>query len=637
MVTQTAYTQNNSFYKPIAASVVIAAAAAGVFIYYKSSKDDGKQNDTDDDAQKISASTQARAAGDDARRQVLHELNLTTAGSQSQDLNLNNKEIADSLIRCVHMPQTETTHGFAIEVRNCCDTLAKATKQDVVYAAFVPRNFEDNTHDAHEFDEPLQNLINYYISTYKVKANTELTDEEQVRMDMFLLAKHSVNEFGLCTRSFGNQVEHVVVIAANVARNVVVKYFMRQLHILEFYKKQSAISSVNDMKDFFMQLLEASKYDPSAMFAVDFAMFNIVRRAMVDTASDKTKFELTAQEYLSSALAKLSYPPTSRDVRFRTYQQRATCIQQLNVYSCIFEEIMYNMVNVAQDNNQFKQVMNALNTTLGHATMLTYLSHSGYIIKSIVTQIDAKLSEELYIQALYDSIGSAQPEMVDAQLNITIQEFLNAISSGNPIEVLRMYNNLYLQVIGYAIKDNRDNLDDLRQLYRRVQSLDAKTYETISQFAKDIRQDIPQTQTAGLSILRDTWNLEHKLYNAYILRHDLVLGRKMYDEEITQLLDHALYMQTQDAAKDACEDNAFSEKDIQALQTTLTSRYLNKQNDPNLRSCTGLIVELCDADCRLCDLYDIHVDRAESQYVSSNMLQIARMCVSELQNKFMKQ
>ena len=305
-------------------------------------------------------------------------------------------------------------HDFWVQVRKGFDALGKARKPQYTYSTDIPKNFEDSVCQYRKTQNYVNHLAIYYINTYKARANTTLTDEDQIRLDMFKLAGHSIDEFATSMSTDGRD---DIAFARN-ARNILVQYNMRHIFPTEFIVQQEEVQSAKDLQSLFVQIVDCKKYDPSVIFAIDCTMFNIVRRAQVDTRDAPDKFEDTAKEYIVSALAQIAYSPCHRNPRTRSYQQRVSCLQQLNINSYIFGLIADIVIQMPSGDEQ-QNAMLALNTLLGHSLVLRCLSHSCYLVKSIVNHISNGGGGDRYVQAMLYNIQDVASQDVAAAFNGT--------------------------------------------------------------------------------------------------------------------------------------------------------------------------------------------------------------------------
>ena len=513
---------------------------------------------------------------------------------------------SDRLKRCTHVDGKNDDYSFVMSMLRCCNTLAKAKPCSAVYTKEIPRNFEDRTR-LRSFDRSVLRFAERYIDAYKSYGQVK---EEDAYADIFMLAVGIVDQ---CAAYMQDPEAHGRIAPFARLRNVFINHIMRQTCILEFYEHIDEFKTIQDIHDMFKQLLDYSVTDPSFVFAIDIAMFHIVHRAAIDTKDKPDKFEGIAKEYIVSALAQLAYSPYDEQrTHLRTYTQKATCMKQMHVYSHLFGLILESAVFLPSSQAQKAQVANTIQTMLGHATMLTYLSQSDYILKTILYKADYGMSSSQYIQEILDASKSITPEKVEANL-------LYIVEQGVSGDKFKVYIKLYAQVIGHAVNYDQRLCDKLKQLYEEVRALSPDDCTMLKALTFGMIPEIPQ-EGQCFGVLEKIWDFERSLYESYVKHHDLDIGQLYCSTPAERLMQKVLYLKTDE----------FDVDDVIDLEKTFSSYFLNKHNDPNLRSYTGALVELCDPDNRLDRLFVINTNKSETTaYLSSSALQAARECAKK--------
>ena len=533
--------------------------------------------------------------------------------------------LEDVLVPCVYIANERTTkYSFVLDINKSYETLATTRAQPVEYSTIVPRNFEDSMQHI-KLTDCTMHFINYYIDRYLILANRHHKNEDEIRKDMFLLAQHSINEFATCDTA-RTLCGSVSLALASKARKALVKCHTQQIHMLEFYKQIHELTSTNDMRDIFLQLSFASVNDPSIVFAVDFAMFNIVRRAQVDTRDAPDKFEDTAKEYIVSALAQMAFCPNKANTHLRTYQQKVASIQQLNLHSHLFSLVVDAAIQPRDDISTI--LLEEVNVVLGHIAILNYLSRSNYLVKSIILQTKAGITGEQYVKGILNTVRDIGTKTVSIYLARLTDELYTANCTKNTDAMIYAYHKLYICVIGQAIRHNQYSCQALNNLCQRASLLEEDDFNALDRLASGKTKFIPVTQAAGFTLLHDMWMLEHILYDTYVNHYKLDI-HQLHGIGTMRLLERVLHTTTYSTDKDSTL-HVFDPNDIHAIQATLQSKYLNKYNDPQLCSQTGVLVELCDPDNRLCDLYAISTSKEHMAFTSNTCYKIAQKCALQI-------
>ena len=515
-----------------------------------------------------------------------------------------------TLVRCVRIEDQNDRHSLVLSINKCCDTLAAAKHHNVVYAKGIPQSFEDKALVSIDEESSLcaKRLADYYIHIYQSYADTTLTDADRIRMDMFTLTVKSVDSAAENIMELKNVM---------LERLALLRYCTRQAHIIEARAQLSSVQSIQHIHDLFQQLLFSSLKEPSIVFAVDFAMFNIVRRAQVDTMHVPDTFAYTARRYLISAWTQMAYATDGQNLHLRTYKQKASCIQQLNFNSHLFGVIIEAALQRPSSREECVLLAKKINIMLGHALVLNYLSQRDYLLKLILLKIDNKVTRDKYIQDMLGTVNDIPQELLEAYISDVIQE-IHTHSQSSTATIMYYYMQIYTYVVGYTIRHIPALCTQVSDMYTQIASLSQIDYSALAHFAGNMTVAVPQNSKA-FAVLKDLWQLERCLYDAYMSHNKLHLNDLYHSVNTTCLLDGAIYLRTHN----------FNSEDIVALERTLTSQYLNKQDDPSLRSYTGMLVELCDPDNRLSDLYVVNSDKTNAAYISGTLYQMAKECAKK--------
>ena len=517
------------------------------------------------------------------------------------------QKLGENFNRCVHIDGKQGDHSFVVRVTNCCDALAIARPLNVIYTKEIPYNFEDNTR-LRAFDSSVLRFAGRYIDAYK--KHKQDIGRESIHDDIFKLATGTVDA---CAEYVRHPKDNGSVAPFAQTRLVLVNYMLRYMCLTEFQKHIDEFKTVEDIRDIFTQLLNAATNDPSLIFVVDIAMFGIVHQAATDTRKPDM-FESVAKEYIVSALAQIAYSPSDQDcMHLRTYGQKTTCMQQLNVYNHLFGLIIESTAFLPTNLKQKVQVANAIQTMLGHVAILTYLSQNDYVLKSMLFSADSHMTSERYVQEMLELVGPISPAKVETELLCVLEA---GGASNSP--AFYTYNKIYKHVIGHAVRYSEQLKNSLKQLYEETCLLSSDESDVLKALTTGKISEIPE-QGRAFELLEKIWKLEHQLYQSYVKHHSLDIGDLYCSERAIQLLNSIFYLKSEDFDRGAMDN----------LRATFTSPYLNKHNDPNVRSYASMLVELCDPDHRLSGLFTINLNRHETSYLSSSALQMARSCAKK--------
>ena len=495
--------------------------------------------------------------------------------------------------------------------QRCFDTLTTATPKQIVYYSEVQQHIEDKTHADRVFNTEIIQFTDYYIQAYymhRYRTRDSVADKGALRETMFTLAAQSVDVHVAKSTD-----EHAHGILESVeAKFALERYFIRQVCMAEYHKHKQSLHSVSEMRDFFMNLLQSVSQDMSIILAIDVAMFNIVRRAKDYAQRIHKDYVEIAREYLVSAMAQIAFVPSSNDIHVRTYKQKCACIQYINLNSYLCGLIMESIVLPTDNQEAELQTTKHIHITLSHILVLGYLSHENYIINLIMLQTRSYANGEQYVQSILQAVEHVEQEEIESYLHDIMSE-LNKKEHPPVAETTDAYKKIYTQVIGQVLRHDSALCAAMANMYTRVYELPEKDYDLLVHFVQDESSDVPTTYVS-FHILYDMWKLENSLYDAYVHKHKLTLQDLHHTEGMEKLLDKLMHMSTCD----------LPEEEMTVIKNTLTSPYLNKHNDPNLRSYTGALVEFCDPDHRMCDLYAINADIEQASYTGSALWQSVR-------------